>query len=90
MDRWEGGPALEARLNGVVGFGGIFASWRKVVYGVSFAAAAATASSPSEFRGVMRGDSVAVPLVFGLVVGFRSNPGTGVRRKAMVGIGKGR
>jgi hypothetical protein len=50
-----------------------------VPYGVSFAAAAATASSPSEFLGVMRGGSV----VFGCLVGFGSSPGTGLRRSGM-------
>lgn len=48
-------------------------------YGVSFAAAAAIASSPSEFRGVMRCRSV----VFWFVVGFGANPGTGLRRRGM-------
>jgi hypothetical protein len=48
---------LEARRKGVVGLG-IFASWRKVPYGVSFAAAAISASSESEFRGVIRGGRV--------------------------------
>lgn len=48
---------LEARRKGVVGLG-IFASWRKVSYGVSFAAAAISASSESELRGVIRGGRV--------------------------------
>lgn len=48
-------------------------------YGVSFAAAAAIASPPSEFLGVMRGGSV----VFGFVVGFGNKPGTGLRRRGM-------
>ena len=47
-------------------------------YGVSFAAAAAAAiaSSPSEFLGVMRDGSV----LFGSVVGFGNKPGIGLRR----------
>ena len=63
------------------GFGGKFASWRRVVYGVSSAAAAAIASSPSEFLGVMRSGSIEV--LFGLVVGFCCRPGTGLRRRGM-------
>lgn len=52
-------------------------------YGVSFAAAAAIASSPSEFLGVMRGGSV----VFGFVVGFSNKPGTGLRRRGITRFG---
>lgn len=50
----DGGPALEARRIGVVGLGMIFDSCRNVVYGVSFSFSA-SASSVSEFRGVIRG-----------------------------------
>lgn len=50
----DGGPALEARRIGVVGLGMILDSCRSVVYGVSFGFAA-SASSVSEFRGVIRG-----------------------------------
>lgn len=53
-------------------------------YGVSFAAAAAIASSPSEFLGVMRGGSI----VLGFVVGCGSSPGTGLRRRGMTRIGE--
>lgn len=50
----DGGPALEARRIGVIGLGMILDNCRNVVYGVSFAFAA-SASSVSEFRGVIRG-----------------------------------
>lgn len=50
----DGGPALEARRIGVVGLGIILDNCRSVVYGVSFGFAA-SASSVSEFRGVIRG-----------------------------------
>jgi hypothetical protein len=64
--RVDGGPALEARRNGVVGLG-ILASWFKVRQGVSFAAALAIVSSPSEFRGVIRDCRAEAPpmLAFG-------------------------
>jgi hypothetical protein len=58
-----------------------------VVYGVSFAAAAAIASSPSEFLGVMRGSSIEALFVIGFVVGFGCRPGTGLRRRGMIRFG---
>ena len=54
-------------------------------YGVSFAAAA-IASSPTEFLGVMRSGSIEALFIFGFVGGFGCRPGTGLRRRGMVWI----
>jgi hypothetical protein len=59
-----------------------------VPYGVSFIIAV-TASSPTEFLGVMRGWLVEAPCVSGFVVGSDGCPGTGLRRRDIVGTGEG-
>lgn len=52
-DRWEGGPALEARRVGVAGFG-ILGIWSSVRYGVLLTVAGALASWSAGLRGLER------------------------------------